>query len=335
MTLICGDLTVEYSGGGYVVRPIDGLEMKVASGELVLLLGASGCGKTTLLSVLAGILQPRRGSVQLDGLEVTKLGVAALTDYRLHKVGVVFQAFNLVPSLSAAENVQVPLMAAGYGARRARERANELLAQVGLSGRASHRPGELSGGEQQRVAISRALALDPPLLLADEPTAHLDYVQIEGVLQLLREIADEGRMVVVATHDERMVPLADRVVNLSPRPPRDGRAAREVQLSPGQRLFDQGDPPDVVYIVMDGAIELVRQLADGREEVLVRHGRGEYFGELGPMFGLRRSATARAATQARVLGLPLSEFRSRFRWQDSSSPSSVELRSSPGLRTSR
>jgi putative ABC transport system ATP-binding protein len=309
MTLECRDLVVEYSGGGYVVRPIDGLSLDVASGELALLLGASGCGKTTLLSILAAILRPQRGSVRLNGSEVTWLSGSALTEYRRHSVGVVFQAFNLLPSLTAAENVQVPLRAAGVSARRARRRAEELLAQVGLARRGLHRPGELSGGEQQRVATARALALDPPLLLADEPTAHLDYIQIEGVLRLLREIADAGRMVVVATHDERMMPLADRTIELSPRHLEGVPVRAEVRLAPGEILFRQGDLSDLVYVVDQGDVELVRALADGGEEVLSRYGKGEYFGELGPMFRLRRSATARAIGPCRVSGLPVSDFR--------------------------
>ena len=312
MALVCSDLVVEYTRGGYVVRPIDGLDVTVSNGELALLLGARGSGKTTLLSVLAAILQPARGSVLLDDLEVTRLRGTALNDYRQHRVGIVFQAFNLIPSLTATENVQVPLRAAGAGRKAARERADELLARVSLADRRTHRPGELSGGQQQRVAIARALALDPPLVLADEPTAHLDYIQIEGVLQLLRQIADEGRIVVVATHDERIVPLADKIIALSPRPD-DRGTVTEVELAPGELLFEQGDPSDLVYVVEAGEIELVRERADGGEELLARHGPGEYFGELGPMFGIRRSATARAAVQSSVLGLPLTEFRNRFR----------------------
>jgi putative ABC transport system ATP-binding protein len=218
MSLVCKDLVVEYSGAGSIVRPIDGLEMKISKGELALVLGASGCGKTTLLSVLAGILRPSQGSVRLDDEEITDLRARDLVDYRRRKVGVAFQAFNLVPSLTASENVQLPLRAAGASGRKARERADRLLARVALGDRRGHRPGQLSGGEQQRVAIARALALDPPLVLADEPTAHLDHVQVEGVLRLLKEIVDEGRVVVVATHDERMLPLADQVLDMSPRP---------------------------------------------------------------------------------------------------------------------
>ena len=214
MTLSCTDIMVEYNGGGRIVRPIDGLSLEVAGGQLALLHGASGCGKTTLLSALAAILRPARGTIEMDGTEITSLQGRALASYRRSGVGIVFQAFNLIPSLTASENVQVPLRAAGMSSRRARVHAEALLAKVGLAARTAHRPGELSGGEQQRVAIARALAADPPLLLADEPTAHLDHAHVGGVLDLLREIADEGRMVIAATHDDRMVASSDSVIRL-------------------------------------------------------------------------------------------------------------------------
>jgi putative ABC transport system ATP-binding protein len=214
MRLRCDNLTVEYCGHGCNVRPIDGLDLDVESGELALLLGASGCGKTTLLSALAAILRPTRGRITLDGTDVSGLQRGAITEYRRRQVGIVFQSFNLVPSLTAAENVQVPLRAAGVRGRAARRRADELLSRVGLESRRSHRPAQLSGGERQRVAIARSLALDPPLVLADEPTAHLDPGRVSDVVQLFRDIADEGRIVIVATHDERMVEWASRVVRL-------------------------------------------------------------------------------------------------------------------------
>jgi putative ABC transport system ATP-binding protein len=303
------DLTVTYDSGGYVVRPVHQFDLHVGSGELALLLGASGSGKTTLLSALAAILRPAAGAIRVGDVEVTGLRGRALTEYRRHRVGVVFQTFNLVPSLTARDNVQAPLWAARVPARQARDRAEQLLDRVGLGERLGHRPGDLSGGQQQRVAIARALAHDPPLLLADEPTAHLDYVQVEGVLRLLRELAEPGRTVVVATHDERLLPLADRIVHLSapavggPLPP------ERLEYEPGQVVFEQGTPSDLVYTVEDGEIEIVRQRADGSEEPVALVGEGRYFGELGPLFGLRRSATARAVAHAVVIGYSARDFR--------------------------
>ena len=199
------DLTMEYSSGGYVVRPFDHFDLDLATGNLALLLGASGCGKTTLLSMLASILTPTSGSIHVGDIEVTALKGADLAAYRRRTVGVVFQAFNLIPSLTAQENIYVAMRYAGVGRKAAKSRSEELLAMVGLEDRMHHRPGKLSGGQQQRVAIARALALDPPLIVADEPTASLDYVQVDGVIRLLRELAAPGRVVVIATHDERLL----------------------------------------------------------------------------------------------------------------------------------
>src|ERR1700735_1144056 len=229
--LSIADLVVEYSSGGYAVRPINGLSLDVPAGSLMILLGPSGCGKTTLLSCLGGILRPKSGSITFDGVDITALEGGVLAEYRRDQVGIVFQAFNLVPSLTALENVMVPLRAAGMSRSATRQRAEELLTQVGLADRLKHRPGDLSGGQQQRVAVARAIALDPPLILADEPHAHLDFIQVEGVLRLIRSLAQgergggrtltraraQGeRVVVVATHDSGMLPLADRVVALVP-----------------------------------------------------------------------------------------------------------------------
>jgi putative ABC transport system ATP-binding protein len=308
------DLTIEYSSGGYAVRPIDNLSLTFETGELVLLLGASGCGKTTLLSTLAAILRPTSGSVHLGDIDVTALRGQALAEYRRHTCGIVFQAFNLIPSLSARDNVVVALRGGGVAAKPARERAEQLLKQVDLEERMRHRPGDLSGGQQQRVAIARALALDPPLIVADEPTAHLDYIQVDGVLRLLRELAQPGRVVVVSTHDERLLPLADRVVELTPRAAADTRPPEPRTLGPSETLFRQGDPGDLVYIVEEGAVDLTRELAGGGEELLTVIEAGGYFGELAPMFGLRRSATARATSSgAKLTGYTLRDFRTQRR----------------------
>jgi putative ABC transport system ATP-binding protein len=309
--LVVKDLTIEYVSGSYTVRPIDRLNIEVGDGELVLLLGASGCGKTTLLSAMASILRPASGSIRVGDTEVTTLKGAALQEYRRHTVGIVFQAFNLVPSLSALENVQVPLWARGTRGAPAKQRALELLEQVGMADRVRHKPGDLSGGQQQRVAVARALANDPQVVLADEPTAHLDYIQVEGVLRLLRELAVPGRLLVIATHDDRLLPLADRVVALSPGHVDDAPVESRQTLADGEILFRQGDPSEFVYIVEDGVIHIARDLADGGEELLAELGEGTYFGELGPLFGLRRSATARAVGPTTVLGLSLTAFRER------------------------
>ena len=154
------DLTVEFSSGGFAIRPIDELTLSFEAGSLVLLLGPSGCGKTSLLSCLGTVLTPTSGSITFGDIDVTALSGAELSAYRLHTVGIVFQAFNLVPSLSAMENVTLPLRAAGYRWAEASARATELLEQVSLGDRIHHRPGDLSGGQQQRVALARALALD-------------------------------------------------------------------------------------------------------------------------------------------------------------------------------
>jgi putative ABC transport system ATP-binding protein len=305
------DLTIEYTRSGYVVRPIDGLDAEADDGELVLLLGPSGCGKTTALSCMAGLLTPARGQITVGGTDVTTLEGSDLVEYRRHGVGIVFQAFNLVPSLTTLENVMAPLRIAGVGRAAARARAEELLARVSMEERAGHRPDELSGGQQQRVAIARALVHDPPLIVADEPTAHLDYVQVEGVLRLLRELATPGRLVVVATHDDRFRPLADRVIDLSPDVVSDDEEFG-VSLAPGEVLFKHGANSDFVYVVKSGSVEVFRELADGSEEPRARFGAGEYFGELGPLLGLPRSATARALEKAELTGYGPQAFR---RWQ--------------------
>lgn len=303
------DLVVEYASGQDKVRPIDGLSLDITEGSLAILLGPSGCGKTTLLSCLGGILKPTAGRIEFGDVDLTALDQGALSEYRRNTVGIVFQAFNLVPSLTAIENVMVPMRAARMGRTKSRERAAELLTRVGLAERMHHRPGDLSGGQQQRVAVARAIALDPPLLIADEPTAHLDYIQVEEVLRLIRELASGERVVVVATHDTRMLPLADRVVELVPHLSSSDHEPQTVVLDAGDVLFEQGTMGDSIYMVSEGEIEMVRQLASGAEELLKVAGRGDYFGEMGPLFALPRSATARARTGATVVSYTVQGFR--------------------------
>ncbi|OBG14978.1 glutamine ABC transporter ATP-binding protein [Mycolicibacterium celeriflavum] len=306
------NLVVEYSSGGHTLRPIDGLNLDVAAGSLVILMGPSGCGKTTLLSCLGGILQPTSGTIKFGDVDVTSLSAKDLGTYRRETVGFVFQAFNLVPSLTAVENVMVPLRASGMSRRASRKRAEQLLGRVGLEDRLKHRPGDLSGGQQQRVAVARAIALDPPLILADEPTAHLDFIQVEEVLKLIRELASGTRMVVVATHDSRILPLADRVVEMVPDFASVDRPPESVELETGQVLFEQGTMGDLIYVVTEGEIEIVRALPGGSEEMLKLATKGDYFGEIGPLFHLPRSATAQARTDATVMGYTVQAFREQL-----------------------
>jgi putative ABC transport system ATP-binding protein len=170
----------------------------------------------------------------------------------------------------------------------------------------------MSGGQQQRVAIARALALDPPLLLADEPTAHLDYIQVEEVLRLLREIASGERVVVIATHDHRMLPLADRTLEMVPQFGVAHAEPERVELAAGQELFAQGSFGELIYVLESGEVDILRELDDGTWELKATLPAGRYFGEIGPLFGLPRSATARARTPAVVTGYTVRDFRQRI-----------------------
>jgi len=309
MDLEIRDLSIEFASGGYVIRPVNGLNLSASTGSLVLLLGPSGCGKTTLLSCLGGILTPTHGSIRFGDTDIVGLKGNALTEYRRRTVGIVFQAFNLVPSMTALENVMLPMCNGGMPGRQARARARELLAKVDLGERTGHRPNALSGGQQQRVAIARALGFDPPLLVADEPTAHLDYIQVEGVLKLLRELANDDRLVVIATHDQRLLPIADRVVELVPLHDNAAREPERVALGAGDVLFRQGSWGELIYIIEEGEMEMIAELEGGREKVITVLGSGGHFGDTGPIFGLPRSATARARTPAVVRGYTTRAFR--------------------------
>ncbi|ORV48934.1 glutamine ABC transporter ATP-binding protein [Mycolicibacter engbaekii] len=307
------DLVIEYAtGGGDPVRPIHGLSLDVPAGSLVVVLGPSGCGKTTLLSCLGGILSPTAGQIRFGATDVTALRRRDLTAYRRRTVGIVFQAFNLVPSLTALENVMVPMWAAGWTQWSAQERGRDLLTRVGLADRTHHRPGQLSGGQQQRVAVARALALDPPLILADEPTAQLDYARAGEVVQLLRLLAAGDRVVVVATHDTRIVPLADIVVELSPSAMPERSPQAPVRLGPGSVLLEQGTVEDLIYVVTEGEVEIAPHPADPGGGPLKIGKSGHFTGPLGPLVRIPRSAAVRAPREATLIGYTVEAFRERF-----------------------
>ena len=208
----------------------------------------------------------------------------------------------------------MPLRSAGTRGREARQRAAELLARVDLTDRQSHRPSDLSGGQAQRVAIARALAFDPPLLLADEPTAHLDYIQVEGVLAPPPG-AGRPRPVGRHRHPRRASDATGRPGRRAHAPGRGRRRSPTAgHPRPGEALFAQGDPGDFIYVVESGTVQVTRDRADGTEEIVGRFGPGEYFGELAPTFGLQRSAGARAAEEgATVTGYSVKDFRRHSR----------------------
>jgi len=303
------DLVVEYVNGGYSVRPIEHFCLHAEPGQLIVLLGPSGSGKTTLLSCLGGILRPTSGRIVVDDTEVTELDERGLELYRRDKVGFVFQAFNLIPSLSARENVAVPLLLNGRSRSSALELADLLLERVGIGDRGGHKPSDLSGGQQQRVAIARGLIRDPTLLLADEPTANLDFISAEAVIRLLREVRDDGRVIIVSTHDTRLVPIADHVIRMAE--DADPSDAEPVVLKylRGETIFRQGDRSELVYTVESGEVDVVRELADGAEQHLATMSAGHYFGEFGPLLGFPRSATVRARTDVELTAYGVRQFR--------------------------
>jgi len=209
-------LTRIFTVGSEQIRAVHGVDLDVSSGQLVVITGRSGSGKTTLLNLLAGLDLPTSGTVHIQGQDLSKLSESDLAQLRRHTVGFVFQSFGLLPLLSAYENVEMPLRIAGWGRVERQRRTEECLELVGLSGRASHRPYELSGGEQQRVAIARALAHHPSLILADEPTGELDSTTGEVILALLQEVVETEKVaMVVATHDVVLVENATMIRELS------------------------------------------------------------------------------------------------------------------------
>jgi putative ABC transport system ATP-binding protein len=223
-------LGMRLASGGRPLTILEDVTLDVERGDAVAVVGPSGSGKSTLLGLIAGLDAPTSGTIVVDGVDITRLGEAALARFRRETIGYVFQSYHLIPTLTAAENVAVPLELAG--ARRPAARARTLLEQVGLVDRAHHYPVQLSGGEQQRVALARAVALDPPLLLADEPTGNLDSTTGAAIIDLLFAVNQDRRStLVLVTHDAALAERADRVVSL-----RDGRVVgdrrREPALAP-------------------------------------------------------------------------------------------------------
>lgn len=216
------ELVKIYPMGATEVHALRSLDLTVEAGEFMSVMGPSGSGKSTLLNLVGCLDTPTEGQVVLDGVEVSRAPRSRLPAIRRQKVGFVFQQFNLLPHITALENVMLPLRYADVGRRQARERAGELLEHVGLGDRAHHRPLELSGGEQQRVAVARALVNHPAIVLADEPTGELDTSTADEVMDLLQRLNQEGQTFVIVTHDPKVAVQTQRTVYLQ-----DGRVLRE------------------------------------------------------------------------------------------------------------
>jgi putative ABC transport system ATP-binding protein len=232
-------LAKTYDTGGAEVLALRGVDLAIERGEFVAITGPSGCGKSTLLNLLAGLDRPTAGEVRLDGERINRLSEAELARLRRRRIGFVFQFFNLLPTLSAIENVELPLLLVGRRRKDARRTADGLLCGLGVGDKCAAAPAQLSGGQQQRVALARALANTPDIVLADEPTGNLDSAAAREVLGLLRAARDRGQTLLLVTHDARVAAAADRVVSL-----RDGLVADETELQAARPValpFERND----------------------------------------------------------------------------------------------
>ncbi len=219
------EITKEYKLGETVVRALRGLDLSIEEGEIVAIMGPSGSGKSTLMHIIGALDTPSNGTAFLDGQDLERLKEKQLVALRGKKIGFVFQTFNLIQTLTAQQNVELPMIFQGIRRAERAQRAKELLVKVGLADRVRHKPSELSGGERQRVAIARALANDPEIILADEPTGNLDTESGGAILEMLKGLrVDDGKTVIIVTHDPEATAIADRVIRL-----RDGRVVEEVQ----------------------------------------------------------------------------------------------------------
>lgn len=225
LTIELRDVVREYRVGGQNVRALDDISLRFEGGTFVSIVGPSGAGKSTLLHLLGALDSPDSGSITFDGDEIGHLSDEEQSKFRHHRVGFVFQFFNLLPTLSAWENVAVPRLLDGVRLGKVKSDAVRLLDRVGLGNRTQHRPAELSGGQMQRVAVARALMMDPSLILADEPTGNLDSHSTGEVLRIFSDLGDEGRTVVLITHEPDVAEKAERVVRLS-----DGRVVEQRRL---------------------------------------------------------------------------------------------------------
>jgi ABC-type lipoprotein export system ATPase subunit len=294
---------------------LKGIDLQVDRGEFVAVIGKSGSGKSTLINMITGIDRPTSGEVWVGGTPVHKLKESRLAPWRGRNIGVVFQFFQLLPTLTLLENVMLPMDFCGtYPGRQRVERAMQLLKMVDMEDHAHKLPSEVSGGQQQRVAIARALANDPPILVADEPTGNLDSKTAESVFRLFEDLADQGKTILMVTHDQDLAKRVMRAVVVSDGQVIDQYLAKafpsltEAQLVhathnleplryvPGELIIHEGAEADRLYVITRGEIEVTIRAADGTEPVIARMSSGQYFGEVELLHGGTRIASIRAGT---------------------------------------
>jgi putative ABC transport system ATP-binding protein len=231
VAIACSGVTKSFGSGNALTLALRGIDLNVYAGQMTMLIGQSGCGKTTLISIMAGTLDPTQGVINIFDHDITRMSAAEKVLFRGKYIGFVFQQFNLLPALTAAENVMVPLLIAGKSRRDSYPRACDLLTKLGMGKRLKNKPNQLSGGQQQRVAIARALVHDPRLLVCDEPTSALDAESGKTVMELLRDSAVRpGRAVIIVTHDSRIFDFSDRTVEME-----DGRVISIEEKKPAAR----------------------------------------------------------------------------------------------------
>ncbi|MFW9928240.1 MAG: ABC transporter ATP-binding protein [Candidatus Thorarchaeota archaeon] len=232
IVLKCTDLKKNYKMGDVVVPALRGLSLDVSKGQMIAIMGPSGCGKTTLLNLLGGLDQPSEGNVEVGGKNIARMSDKELTKIRRHEIGFIFQTYNLLPVLTAFENVELPMLIAGLPKKERQTRANYLLEIVGLKDRKQHKPDELSGGERQRVAIARALANKPAIILCDEPTGDLDSETGERIVKLLKEVnKSENQTIIIVTHDQVVANQTEMIYRL-----KDGKILM-IEYPDGSNLY--------------------------------------------------------------------------------------------------
>jgi len=312
-------LVKEYHTEAGVFRALNSVNISVDEGEFVAVIGKSGSGKSTLINMITGIDRPTSGEVWVNGTGVHLLSESQLARWRGLNLGIVFQFFQLLPTLSVVDNVMLPMdFCNTYPARERRDRAMHLLEQVGMAERANKLPSAVSGGQQQRAAIARALANDPPIVVADEPTGNLDSKTAESVFDLFNELVAAGKTIVMVTHDNDLATRTTKSIFVA-----DGEVVNEYVVSalhgldvdqltlaaskltpilyqPGAIIVRQGDEADLFYIITRGAVDVLVEQPSGAEIKVATLKSGQYFGEIALMRGGQRTATVRAVDDSDV-----------------------------------